>query len=554
MKGNEWVEYWDKRVNGFKNYCFEQKATFLKAVSDPESTEERVFQDIIQSIDKSTYWKSQDIGNLKSIVSFKKMVPIRSYNGYLNEIDEEINSKGGYLSNGGLVRFLKTSGTTNKSKRIPYTEHWVAEYRTKALGVLWASYLEKCPEILESPYSVLDTQTIREIPTEFENGIPCQGITNRNPLVGNNDWDVPWYNAPWMMDDVPSDYDSRMYIRIRYLIEHDVKFISAINPSTLIALHSHIIKNKERLINELKLGTVLGKQKLKPNPDVAQKLETFDKNLPVTYLWENLKLISCWTISSAALYKGVLDILYPNVNVLPFMTCGSEGVVTLPNTANNEVGLLAITQGLYEFLPAEQDLDDVLGVATPDTLNFRQLTLGKEYHLIHSQANGLLRQAVGDIFKVVGFDNGVPRLEFTRRNGIFHSFTGEKITETQMLDAIQFAYKENHLKANLFMCFPVWKDTPQYKIYIETTGNEQLPDKHNISTDIDQYICSVNEEYKSKRDSKRLDEIDVEYLLPNSIEQLLEQEKLKGNSTQAKYKPLQSGIETMNFLETVIVS
>ncbi|KYQ97217.1 hypothetical protein AWY96_01355 [Serratia plymuthica] len=551
MKENEWREYWEKRVSTFKKYCFTQKSQFLKAVDNPGNAESNVFHDIIKNIENSIYWKSYNVGDLESIDDFKKTIPIRSYDGYQNEIEGEIKNKGGYLNNGGLVRFLKTSGTTSKSKRIPYTEHWVNDYRTKALGVLWASYLEKCPDMLETPYSVLDTQTIRELPTEFENGIPCQGITNRNPLIGDKDWDVPWYHAPWMTDEVPSDYDIRMYIRIRYLIEHDVKFISAINPSTLVALHSHIVKNKGKLITELKLGTVLGEKRLTPNLKIANKLEIFTEELPLTYIWENLQLISCWTISSASLYKGMIEKLCPNVDIIPFMTCGSEGVVTLPDTVKNEVGLLAITQGLYEFIPAEEELSDVLGVAKPDTLNFTQLKVGKEYHLIHSQANGLLRQAVGDIFKVVSFVNDVPRLEFTRRNGIYHSFTGEKITESQMLSAIQFAYKRNNLKENLFMCFPVWKDIPNYKIYIETFSSEKIPSNENMSSDIDRYICSVNEEYKSKRESKRLDRVKVEFILPRSIEKLLEKEKSNGNSTQAKYKPLQNNIDTMNYLETV---
>lgn len=554
MKDDTWEEYWEHKVPDFKNYCLEQKNNFLRAVKNSGYTENQVFKDIMECIKDSIYWGKYNIDRLKSINDFKKAIPIRSYDGYQNEIDGEIKNKGGYLNNGGLVRFLKTSGTTSKSKRIPYTKHWVEEYRTKALGVLWASYLEKCPDMLETPYSVLDTQTIREIPTEFENGIPCQGITNRNPLISDKDWDIPWYNAPWMTDEIPCDYDTRMYVRIRYLIEHDVKFISAINPSTLVALHSHIVKNKEKLINELKLGTVLGEQKLPANLKIAKKLESFDDEHPVTYIWENLHLISCWTISSASLYISMIEKLYPKVDIIPFMTCGSEGVVTLPDSANNEVGLLAITQGFYEFIPAEEELADVLGVAKFDTLNFSQLEVGKEYHLIHSQANGLLRQAIGDIFKVVDFVNDVPRLEFIRRNGIYHSFTGEKITETQMLNAVQFAYKNNNLKANLFMCFPIWKDTPNYQIYIETFDKINLPNKSNISSDIDEYICSVNEEYKSKRDSKRLDSIKVDFILPNSIEKLLEEEKSKGNPTQAKYKPLQKNTDTLTYLETVKIN
>jgi hypothetical protein len=361
--------------------------------------------------------------------------------------------------------------------------------------------------------------------------------------VNEFDWQPPWYDAPWFTPDVPTNYDERMYYRLRYLVGNDIKTILAINPSTVVALKYHLTKNFPTLIKEIANGTVRGKSIQDPRPLLAKQLEKVAGNpdFSLKEVWPGLSLVVCWTAASASLYLPQLERLLPGVKILPFMTCGTEGVATLPIDDYLTTGPLAITQGFYEFVPAEIDIEALINKGELfDTLSFHELELGHEYHLIMSQANGICRLSVGDIYKVVDYYLDVPRIEFTRRQGTFYSFTGEKITETQILMAMEAAYKKHRLDNQLFICAPIWGEPPYYKLLVEV--NPQLHPAHfrkTFADEVDHLLCQINEEYQSKRKSQRLDKLKIEFVPVGTIDNYHESKKNTTNATQFKYKPFQ---------------
>lgn len=540
---SDWLASWYERVKGFKQYCAEQQHRYLMALTDPIATQALVLKDILKITGNTQFSSDHGLNKVHDLQALQTHVPIRSYDQFLPWINAEVNARGGVLSNSPLVRWLKTSGSTGQSKRIPYTEHWMAKYRTPALGVLWAYYLAAESTLLSHPFSTLDTQTIREPVQDFLNGLPYQSITNRDPLIDENDWLPPWYHSPWFSPTIPEGYQQRMYCRLRYFIGKDLNVITAINPSTLIAIRYHLLKNLSKLVTDIADGTLFGQKLFEPMPKLAAKLSQFTTNSSLKTIWPNLMLISCWTAASAELYHQQLNAIFPSVKILPFMTCGTEGVVTLPTNTENIPGTLAITQGVYEFLPATVKLATVLEQSTPiKTLSFYELEVGKEYHVIMTQANGLYRLAVGDIYQVVDYEGLVPRLVFRRRDGVYFSFTGEKITETQMLAAVQAAMKDCHHKLGLFMCFPIWADIPYYAILLEQQNEMPVGLTDYYAEIIDRHLAEVNEEYAAKRKSHRLDNIKVSFIKAGTIDAYLEQRKSMNNSTQFKYKPLQTDV------------
>ncbi len=238
----KWHNDWDKNSEAFKRRCFNAKGRLIDALMSPAQSQKNVFCDILNVTKQTEFGKENALDAVYSIKDFQKQVPIRDYDKFSPWIDREVEKRGGVLTNSPIARWLKTSGSTGTSKKIPYTKHWMEKYRVPALGVLWANYITHAPEILSHPYATLDTQTAREENVELLNGIPYQGITNRHPLISNLDWEPPWQNAPWFKENVPADYDSRMYYRLRYFLGQDLRAIFTINPSTLIALHHHLIK------------------------------------------------------------------------------------------------------------------------------------------------------------------------------------------------------------------------------------------------------------------------------------------------------------------------
>ncbi|MBU2713769.1 GH3 family domain-containing protein [Zooshikella harenae] len=500
MLNTSWKNDWSLLKDSFQQDCQFHSNHFKYCLAHPNEVQTTVLEDIIRLGQNSLMWKEENYRlNTVNVDEYRKKIPIKRYADFIPYIEREIDAKGGVLSCSPVMRWLKTSGTTGSAKKVPYTQHWMNHYRVPAIKAMWSTYMHHCPEMLSDPYAVLDMQTVLEEPSEFIKGLAYQSISNRYPRLDKNDWTPPWLNAPWFVSGMPGSHEERMYHRLRFLIGKPLHFISTINPSTLISMWDILLSQQERLINDIHLGTLNGKKLFEPNATLAKQLTSIlnTKNISFKDIWPSLSLFSCWVSASAKLYRPLLNKILPGVTQIPFMTCGTEGVVTIPVDESLTSQPLAINQAFYEFVPAEVDMSDVLNPAqSTNTLLFNQLETGKEYHLIMSQANGLYRLATGDIFRVEGFEGNVPRLNFIRRDGIFHSFTGEKLTEDQVTEAISTFSQQNNIDLGLYMCGPKWAHIPRYVLMLETPSDLSVSNDE-IAEKIDGCLQKVNIEYAS---------------------------------------------------------
>lgn len=544
-KLDSWVGHWQHRAPTFKAECAQALASYLERLDKPLRTQEDVLEDIIHVCNNSLLWKENGyyVHHCNGRIT-RTNIPVMTYDSFRETLIRESQQKGGILSCSPVVRWLKTSGTTGQSKRIPYTLHWIRQYRVPAIQAMWGFFAHDYPTLLANPWATLDTQTVRDPSTEYVEGLPYQAISNRNPLVGSGDWNPPWYEAPWFTPFLDASHEQKMYARLLWTLGEDVRLITAINPSTLLSLHHCLLENREQLLRDLHNGTLASGSIRAANPAAARRLEPIlaADNVALTNVWPGLERYSCWTTASAKLYKPQLQRIMGQAKVLPFMSCGTEGVVTLPVDDDQDSQPLAVNQAFFEFIPVSVDIDAVVrDQLQPETLALDQLKEGDEYHLVMWQGNGMVRMYTGDIYRVHGYYRGVPRLSFSRRNGVMHSFTGEKITETQLHEAIQMCGIPN---AGLYLCAPIWKETPYYAVAIEAGG---LPcgESEMLSQLLDSHLQALNIEYESKRTSKRLGQIRVITIPGNAISLAIEKEKAARKTLQIKYKPFQPDLSLL---------
>lgn len=546
MDRSHWQEHWNARRTPFVEECRQAHADLLADLRNPHATQERVLKDIFAVCADSLHWKENGYGGATADPQgFRSVVPIMRYADFNAEIDRETRTKGGVLSCSPVLRWLKTSGTTGVPKRVPYTLHWLLTYRIPAMRAMWGTYLEHHPELLDSPWATLDTQTIREHVDDFVHGVQYQAISNRHPKINSRDWNPPWSEAPWFGTAAPSAHAGRMYHRIRHLVGRQLHFISAINPSTLISLRDLIAEHGERLVRDLREGTLDGLPCAEPDHEAARHLElVLDKgDFSLTDVWPSLTLYSCWLSSSAGLYQSKLDAVLPGVGKMPFMSCGTEGVTTIPVDASLDSQPLAINQAFFEFVPAEVPLDELLeSGAEVDTLLFDQVEPGRDYHLIMTQGNGLHRLWSGDVYHVDRIVDGTPWIHFVHRDGVFHSFTGEKLTEGQVTQAIKQGMAANNLDSGLYMCGPHWADPPHYVVVSEVPRPDAELDR-KLSAAVDQELMAINIEYASKRDSGRLGALRFVTVAHDSITAYTESRRHPGNPNQYKYKPFHKDVD-----------
>lgn len=549
MTTTKWLKHWLDRRNPFAQECSQERARFLRDLKDPKNTQKRVLLDILNISKDSLHWRGEKFDRIGSDQqSFRRTVPLMRYDDFIPMIDEEALTKGGVLTCSPVFRWLKTSGTTATPKCVPYTLHWLTKYRIPAIKIMWSTYLHYHPEILSHPYAVLDTQTVWESVSEFVHGVEHQAISNRHPQFNALDWDPPWYGAPWFGPETPTTHEGCMYRRIRYFVGKDLHFIAAINPSTLISLRDYVALQGERLVRDLFDGTLDGAYLGDENRQAAQHLETVlgKPDFSLKDLWPSLSLYSCWLTASARMYQGKLDATFPRVSKIPFMSCGTEGVVTLPVDDTPDSQPLAINQAFFEFVPATDALGEIIQQGkTVDTLLFDNIEPGRDYHVIMTQGNGLYRLATGDIYRVNDIVDGVPWIQFVRRDGIFHSFTGEKITEAQMTQALSQASQRLNVDMGLYLCGPRWCELPNYVVAVEA---ETWRIDHTIARCIDEELKKINVEYASKRDSARLGCIEVTTVPQGVVNAYVERKRQNGNATQFKYKPFHQNIEFLTEL------
>ncbi len=106
--------------------------------------------------------------------------------------------------------------------------------------------------------------------------------------------------------------------------------------------------------------------------------------------------------------------------------------------------------------------------------------------------------------KVVGWHNQTPLLEFLHKGGNICSFTGEKLTESQVTQAVLAVSKLLDLKANFFTVIPEFRPVPHYQLWIEF--DHYLPEEQRelIAENLDRAINRLNCEYETKRQSLQI--------------------------------------------------
>ncbi|HIA53340.1 MAG TPA: hypothetical protein EYN91_14840, partial [Candidatus Melainabacteria bacterium] len=175
---------------------------------------------------------------------------------------------------------------------------------------------------------------------------------------------------------------------------------------------------------------------------------------------------------------------------------------------------LSIRSHFFEFVAVE-DWES----GNKKALLCHELEVGREYYILFTTSGGLYRYHINDIVKVVGWYNRTPLIEFLHKGGNISSFTGEKLTESQVTDAMLAAQKELNFKARFFTLIPVFRPEPHYELYLEFDG-PAISDETLLASAFDRHLSRLNIEYEAKRESHRLADIKVVRLPADSYERL----------------------------------
>ncbi|MGW7575574.1 GH3 auxin-responsive promoter family protein [Streptomyces sp. NPDC054765] len=501
---------------------------------DPGPTSDLVLQDLLDQARSTSFGREHGLSSVATLAAWKRAVPIRSYEELRPYIERQLAGEPQVLTRSAPYAFLKTSGSSGHPKYVPTTRHWRERYRGRGLYAQWGLYCEQIGTEHLTAEHILDLSWERTPASRSLYGFPVYSISRRPAAVGPEDWVPPWYDAPWLRGDDREEYADSLYRKLRLLAGADVRLIVTLNPSKIVSLAEQLALRGPELVDEVGRGTVSGRPSggAIAAPGLARELDCRLARRPaglrLTDLWPRLSVIVCWNSASAGLYRDWLDDVTPGIRKLPFSTTGTEGIVTIPVDEHPSAGPLAADQGVFEFVPCRKDDDGGPLDPAAATLDPHELETGRSYRLVMSQANGLYRYDVGDVYTVLGRVGALPRLEFAGRAGFGSSFTGEKLTEAHVYEAVRTAYADTWGALPMFTCIPSWGTPPGYVLAMEWDPQLGTAEREGFTAAAEAALQSCNPEYAEKRRSDRLCPLRLLRLAPKSFLAIAEAQRRNG--------------------------
>jgi hypothetical protein len=165
--------------------------------------------------------------------------------------------------------------------------------------------------------------------------------------------------------------------------------------------------------------------------------------------------------------------------------------------------VLTVATNVFEFVPVDE-LEE--RPDEPDAWTFlgvEALEVGRQYYVFLTTPAGLYRYDINDVIEVVGHHHRTPVVCFRRKGRGMTSLTGEKLSENQVIDAMTEAARGLDLALVHFRAEP---DADQsryvFKVELEKPFPEERTDE--LLERLEQELCELNLEYRSKRSSGRL--------------------------------------------------
>ncbi len=462
----------------------------------------------------SQFGRDHHFAEIKSPADFRRRVPIGGYDRHEPYIDKVRQGDTRALFGEGtkVLMFALTSGTTNRPKTIPVTAESLADYRDG--WTIWGiRAFDAHPRMFDN-----GLMPILQLASDWREsftpaGIPCGAITGLTAQMQNILVRVT-YCMPASASKI-KDVESKYYLALRLSAYRDVGATIAANPSTILAIARLGDREKSTLIRDIADGTIDERWAIPREVRDAVKIRTRWKRrrtarrldaivertgrlLPKDY-WPNLLFLANWTGGTMGAYLQGYPEYFGDRPVRDVGLIASEGRFTIPMQDSTPAGVLDIARHYCEFIPEDEE-----GKDDPEVVDAADLIEGRRYFLVPTTSGGLYRYMIHDLVRCVGFQGKAPLLEFLNKGAHFSSLTGEKLSEYQVVAAVDAAQRSLGLPLKAYLVLPSWGDPPHYNLLVEESD---LPDSSaldRLTTEVEDRLRKVNLEYENKRDTLRL--------------------------------------------------
>ncbi len=518
-----------------------QLRRFLAAHAASRRVQDELLASLVHRHRGTSFGREHGFRRIHNYEDFSRTVPVGRYEDRRDYVTRVLEGDFGALLPGAEppLMFSMTSGTTGSPKYIPVTRAFLADLR-RGWNIFGLNVLSRKPGAIMRHILQISSSTKEE---SSPTGLPCGAISG---LLASAQKRIVrrMYVAPLWTGEL-DDPDDRFYTLARHAAVKDVAFITTANPSSTIKLAETMQRYCDRLLRDIRDGTFhppggripagAREGRFKPNPALAGRLEGLvkaDGCLMPRHVW-NLSFLTNWTGGTLRLYLKRLRELFGNIPIFDIGLLASEGRFSIPLEEGTAAGVAEITSNFLEFIPAgERDAAD------PPVLRSHELETGEEYFLVFSNNTGLFRYNIDDRIRVTGFYGETPLFEFCARGVQTSSMTGEKITEAQVVCAMESARTVAGIEhIDLFEMQGRFSAPPYYELRVEMSDAEKA---QRLCELMDRILRELNIEYDAKRKSRRLGGIRPVLLPPGTFSQEEERKirEKRGRTEQYKHQYL----------------
>jgi hypothetical protein len=343
------------------------------------------------------------------------------------------------------------------------------------------------------------------------------------------------------------DVESKYYVALRLSSHRNLGATMAANPSTLLGIAKLGDREKESLIRDLNDGTLSDRFEvpaavrkalrwkiLIKRKKTARRLEQIvsrtGRLLPKDY-WPNLDFLANWTGGTMGAYLGHYPEFFGETPVRDIGLIASEGRFTIPIEDGTPAGVLDIRHHYFEFLPEDQ-----IDRSDPETVEATDLIEGRRYYILPTTSGGLYRYQIFDLVRCVGFCGKAPLIEFLNKGAHISSLTGEKVSEFQVVSAVNAATEALGMRLKSYVLVPSWDDPPYYSLLVEDDDLAGSDAADRLANEVESRLSGVNVEYENKRETLRLGPVRVLRIPPGSWTEFQRLRLSRSGGTAEQYK------------------
>ena len=492
---------------------------FVSAAKHPADAQTRFLLRLLRRNRDTRFGREHAFAAIRSYADFAEAVPVQTYETLRPYIEDQERTGEPALNAGRPVMYARTSGTTGEAKLIPILRETIQQHkRSQAIQ----SYVQFSADARAYYGRFLAIVSPAEEGT-LDSGTPygsTSGFMYENmPAVAKTK-----YVLPYQVFGI-TDYDLKYLLILRLAVTHrDVTHIACANPSTLVKLLSVLDTARSALLHDITRGTfsradelsaevraVVG-PRLSCTPNRVAELRTILASPRPTFaaLWPELRLVSTWTGGSCRIpLTSVRPALPPGARVAELGYLSSELRGTLVVNVERSAGTPTIHENFFEFV--ERDDWDA-GRTVFRTIE--QIEQGKEYYIIPTTGTGLYRYLMNDIVRVTGSFHATSAIEFVQKGKGVTNITGEKLYESQVIDAVRWAEEETGLASEFFLMLAD-ANRQVYCLVVECSTRTETWRRNTLGS-VERKLGDLNVEYAAKRASGRLQHLELLLVRPGT--------------------------------------